>query len=248
VQAGVFEQFIGNPTCRHIIFGACHDNGYVRVLEKYEADAVTKHVTLLHSFDTAREFSSLNFLSIKMETIFRTSHVVRYKSPPLLMRQIAQGRENVHVATNPTWAARLAATGGTNGVAVSRRFMDLPPGAVLLNAAGQRVDTELHKPPLEALNSWQHKIKKARMRYCRLHHLRPSGCKGGCGYCHGLLSEEEILAFRHDLRLERCHAGLRCRDAKCFYGHNCSCEKHGCNFSREMHNVDVTTVHVLSGP
>nr|CEG03552.1 unnamed protein product [Fusarium acuminatum CS5907] len=28
-EAGTFKQFVSNPTCRHIIFGACHDNSYV---------------------------------------------------------------------------------------------------------------------------------------------------------------------------------------------------------------------------
>jgi hypothetical protein len=247
VQAGVFEQFVRNPTCRHVIFGACHDNGYVRVLEKYEKNAVAERVTLLHSFDTGREFGSLKFQSTKMETIFRTEHVGHLKSPALAMRQTLT-QENVYVTTDSTWAARLGAAGGTNGVAVSRKIKDLPPGAVLLNAAGQRVDAELPQPPPEALNIWNHKIKKAKMRYCRMHHLHPRGCKGGCGYSHGPLSEEEKLVFRHDLRLERCHVGVECHDAKCFYGHNCSCGKQPCNFFPEMHNVDVTTVHVLPGP
>ncbi|SCO47771.1 uncharacterized protein FFMR_08836 [Fusarium fujikuroi] len=46
---GTFKQFVSNPTCRHIIFGACHDNSYVRLLEDYVHDSsVVDRVTLLH--------------------------------------------------------------------------------------------------------------------------------------------------------------------------------------------------------
>lgn len=241
MQAGVFEQFVRNPTCRHVIFGACHDNGYVRVLEKV---AVPERVTLLHSFDMGREFGSLKFQSTKMETIFRTEHVGHQTSPAVAMRQTLRP-ENVYATTDSTWAARVGAAGGTNGVTVSRKIKDLPPGAILLNAAGQRVDAKLPQPPPEAWNSWDHKIKKAKMRYCRIYHLQPGGCKGGCGYSHGPLSEEEILVLRHHLRHEPCNIGLPCRVATCFYGHNCSCGTQFCKFLPEMHNVDVTTVHVL---
>lgn len=35
---GVFEKFIRNPTCRHIVFGACHDNSHVKMLEEFAVD------------------------------------------------------------------------------------------------------------------------------------------------------------------------------------------------------------------
>src|SRR4051812_41681720 len=62
VIPGVFDQFIRSPMCKHVVFGACHDNGYVRKLEGFVRDpSVCGRLTLLKSFETGREFSSLPF-------------------------------------------------------------------------------------------------------------------------------------------------------------------------------------------
>ncbi|RYP42111.1 hypothetical protein DL767_000476 [Monosporascus sp. MG133] len=69
---GALKHYVESPSCRHILFAACHDNGYVRTLEKYDREpSAAKKITLLRSFQTGREFSSLGLPSITFESVFR---------------------------------------------------------------------------------------------------------------------------------------------------------------------------------
>jgi len=225
-KAGSFKQFVRNPTCRHIIFGACHDNSYVRLLEDYaHDDSVVDQVTLLHGFSVGREFRDLRFKSFKMENVFKCAPV----------RSLAPTPEPLApVSSSSSWASTV----GSKADASSRK----PKGesSVRLNSAGCRIDDHLRKPKQQALDSWQHKVGKVGMRYCRLYHLSGSCSNSSCKYSHGPLSDEEKLVFRRQVRMGVCNAGLQCRDVACLYGHNCSCSKATCKFSPEMHKVDVS--------
>ncbi|KAF2499390.1 hypothetical protein BU16DRAFT_535752 [Lophium mytilinum] len=243
---GIFEQFVKNPTCRHIVFGACHDNGYVRMLEKYAGDSIiAERVTLLHSFEIGREFHALNFQSTRMEDLFRAESVQSLGTVVSVGHQ-AVPREEERNGTATTWAALAKANGGTEKQGVSIKIKD--PQTVLVNAAGQRVDVRLGKPSQAAFDSWNHKVKVAGLKYCRPYQLW-GGCKGKCNYSHGPLSKEEKLVYRRLVRGEPCHVGSKCRDAKCYYGHNCSCQKQKCpnKFPVDMHRVDESTAEVWAG-
>ncbi|RFN42555.1 rna exonuclease 3 [Fusarium flagelliforme] len=154
---GSLKQFVRNPTCRHIIFGACHDNSYVRLLEDYaHDDSVVDRVTLLHGFSVGREFRDLRFKSFKMEDVFNSAPV----------RNLAPTPEPLaSVSSSSSWAS----TGGSKADASSRESR--AESSVRLNSAGYRIDDYLRKPNKQAVNSWYHKVVKAQMRYCRLYHL-----------------------------------------------------------------------------
>lgn len=216
------------------------------MLEEYQQSVIADRVTLLRSFETGKEFSGLSFPCFEMKKIFRSKPVgYRASSPPAIPQALGN---SANTTPTSTWAARLSTTGGNNTVFVSRQSRDLPPGAVLLNAAEQRIDAQLPSPSRMAWNSWHQKTKRVGMRYCRSFHLHPDSCDkdpDDC-YSHGPLSEEEKFAFRHELRREKCYTGLQCRDPYCFYGHNCSCDGRQCKLPLEMHNVDIATIHVSS--
>ncbi|KAF2810481.1 uncharacterized protein BDZ99DRAFT_313074 [Mytilinidion resinicola] len=240
---GVFEQFVKNPTCRHIVFGACHDNGYVRVLEKHAGDsAVAERVTLLHSFDIGREFYTLSFQSTRMEDIFRAEYVQGFGAVASVGHQAVPEEETNGTAT--TWAALARVTESTDKKDLSTKIRDAQ--TVLVNAAGQRVDVKPAQPSKAALESWNHKVNVLRLRFCRPYHLL-GGCNGKCNYSHGPLTKDEKLVLRRYIRGEPCHVGPKCREAKCYYGHNCSCQKQKCQFSTEMHRVDESTAEVWTG-
>ncbi|QPC62800.1 hypothetical protein HYE67_005031 [Fusarium culmorum] len=225
---GCFKQFVRNPTCRHIIFGACHDNSYVRLLEDYcHDDFVVDRVTMLHGFSVGREFRGLRFKSFKMEDIFKAAPV----------RDVASSPESLaSVPSSSSWASTV----GSKADASSRKSR--AKSLVRLNSAGCRIDDHLRKPNKQALDSWKHKVGKVGMRYCRLHHLCGSCSNSSCKYSHGPLTEEEKLVFRREVRMGVCNAGLKCRDVACLYGHNCSCSKATCKFPAEMHQIDVSEV------
>lgn len=247
IQTGVFEQFVRNPSCRHIMFGACHDNGYVRMLEDFAVDhAVAERVTLLYSFHIGKEFDKLPFKSTKMDAIFRTASPEGSNTATSVSYQGVSRTEYAHITAPKTWAALARRNGDSGEVAVPAETNNLSSRTVLVNAAGHRVDVKLPQPSQAALESWKRKVKVAGMRYCRMYHLS-GGCHGGCGYSHGPLSDEEKVVYRRNLRVEFCHTGLGCRDASCYYGHNCSCNKPKCKFPPEMHGIAEATAEVWMG-
>ncbi|KAL3430977.1 hypothetical protein BDV09DRAFT_177380 [Aspergillus tetrazonus] len=242
---GTFQQFITNPTCRHVIFGACHDNGYVRLLERHQNTAAADQVTLLRPFETGREFAGLKgFRSVRLETIFRSEPVFIRNSPPPAHRTLI-AEEVQGVGSPPRGTPWVTPTPISPRNVVPRKTEDLPANSVYINAANQRLDSELPPMSAEAIRSWEHKVNTAKMRYCRKHHLQAGRCTGACDYSHGPLTPGEVLVYRHRVRQEVCNAGPRCRDANCFYGHHCSCARPSCKFPAAMHDVDVSSVSVF---
>ena len=231
-----------NPTCCHIVFGACHDNGYVRLLEDFLEDpAVVNRITLLHSFSVGKEFQRLPFRSITMNSVFRTS------SPEVSRIATSNNSHGVsatmmsHNTTGHTWTSRATVEGKSNEDSTHKKVLSR---RILVNAIGQRVDERLSHPSQAATDSWNHKTKVVKMRYCRTYQLSGS-CPGSCGYSHGLLSDDEKLVYRLILRREVCHTGLKCRDWRCHYGHNCFCKKQSCKFTKDMHTVNNATAEVV---
>lgn len=212
------------------------------MLEDYDQSVLASRVTLLQPFDLGREFTTLKLPCMQMKGIFRTQRVANHQSPSPTRRQLSE--QSAKVAKGLTWATHLTVDGDTNSVNVSTKFEDLPSGAVFLNSANQRIDAKLREPHPKAVESWRHKTRKANMRYCRAYQLHRGGCDKDNCYSHGPLSDEEKLVFRNELRLERCFTGVQCNDSDCFFGHNCSCTNQRCKLSLEMHNVDLTSIHV----
>jgi hypothetical protein len=219
---------VKNPTCRHIVFGACHDNGYVRTLEDFADDsAIVERTTLLYSYIVGKEFRKLPFQSTAMESIFRTTS-------PEISSPVTNLSYDIAVETKGMTSSEESVPAKTKSPSV---------GTVLINATGHRVDVVIPRPPQSAWDSWHHKVISAKMRFCRMYHLSNS-CTGKCDYLHGPLSEGEKIAYRTELRGKFCHVGLKCRDVACHYRHNCDCKNKVCKFPKEMHGVDKTTTKV----
>jgi len=70
----MFRFFYGNPSCKHIIFGGCHDTGYNNTLRQYKHDpAAFSKISLLETIPAHpvyREFDG--FKMIKFPSVFRT--------------------------------------------------------------------------------------------------------------------------------------------------------------------------------
>jgi hypothetical protein len=71
----MLRTFTDNPTCKHIIFGGCHDTGYLLNLDQYKHNpAKASRITLLESTLPARGFSDLpNFQRTRFDAVFRTA-------------------------------------------------------------------------------------------------------------------------------------------------------------------------------
>lgn len=69
----MLRTFSDNPTCRHIIFGGCHDAGYLLNLDQFKHnEAKASRITLLESTPAYRGFTELpNFKRAKFDDVFR---------------------------------------------------------------------------------------------------------------------------------------------------------------------------------
>ncbi|KAF1961397.1 hypothetical protein CC80DRAFT_488687 [Byssothecium circinans] len=69
----MLRTFSDNPTCKHIVFGGCHDAGYLLNLDQYKHHArKAARITLLESTPVFRGFSDLpNFQRARFDGVFR---------------------------------------------------------------------------------------------------------------------------------------------------------------------------------
>lgn len=77
--------FIDNPTCKHIIFGGCHDAGYLNNLEPYKHDAnKASRITLLESTPYYPGFVNLpsSFKRARFDDVFKSEPLPEF-GPPL---------------------------------------------------------------------------------------------------------------------------------------------------------------------
>jgi hypothetical protein len=70
----MLRTFSDNPTCKHIIFGGCHDAGYLLNLDQYKHNPQkAARITLLESTPAYRGFTDLpNFVRTRFDGVFRT--------------------------------------------------------------------------------------------------------------------------------------------------------------------------------
>ncbi|KAF2688800.1 hypothetical protein K458DRAFT_414498 [Lentithecium fluviatile CBS 122367] len=71
----MLRTFSDNPTCKHIIFGGCHDAGYLLNLDQYKHHAnKAARITLLESTPAYRGFTDLpNFQRTRFDSVFKNA-------------------------------------------------------------------------------------------------------------------------------------------------------------------------------
>ncbi|KAF2266099.1 hypothetical protein CC78DRAFT_615404 [Lojkania enalia] len=69
----MLRTFSDNPTCKHIVFGGCHDAGYLLNLDQYKHnEAKASRITLLETTPAQQGFAKLpNFKKTQFDTVFR---------------------------------------------------------------------------------------------------------------------------------------------------------------------------------
>ncbi|KAK5661101.1 hypothetical protein OQA88_10991 [Cercophora sp. LCS_1] len=250
-----FRQFAENPSCRHIFLAGCHDNGYVRMLEKYVHDqVVAAKVTLVKSFQVGTEFSTLPFQTVSFDAVFRSgplgapnSQKVRLITPQDIPAGSGTGaRLDKGGASPPATYATRAASISSEPLGTSRLLpllSDLGANVILLNDRNQRVDCALPLKSPSSVASWHEKTVIGKKRYCSMFHLQGSCSVSQCSYLHGSISSGEKNVLRHNLRAQKCKKLGECRDRKCYYGHHCGCSGQKCSgrFPAGSHGVDVSS-------
>ncbi|KAK4134662.1 hypothetical protein BT67DRAFT_441826, partial [Trichocladium antarcticum] len=263
---GVFRQFVESPSCQHVFLACCHDNGYVRMLEKYVHNPeVVSKVTMVKSSQTGSEFGGLPFRSMTMGSVFNSRPLnlgaglpftatatkaggepasTIQGSPPPLSRSPTQTSKSSSPST--TYASRTAAVQAvlTPPTVASRPlpiFGTREPTIILVNDDDWRIDMPLPAKSPSAIEAFNRKTYGQGKRYCNAHHLQ-GRCPGNCGYLHDLVTPKEKLVMRHQLRGRKCHDRGKCRDALCYYSHHCACPGGSkCTFPIAMHGIDVAS-------
>ncbi|KAL1632336.1 hypothetical protein SLS56_003751 [Neofusicoccum ribis] len=210
----IMRVFISNIQCKHIIFGGCHDNGYLPNLDTYKHDpSYSSRISLLETTPATAGFTALKFKTVNFTSVFRPDEL------PEHLGKTGMTTKSISIAPIKQ---------------KERKF-------VLLNAYDQRIDEKLAKVERGALERFHAKISKQKM--CNEYHLKGACTLGPtCPYGHGeKLSPVDRLALQHKARNIPCSFLSDCREVSCYYGHNCpydECSRgDNCYFSM-THDMD----------
>jgi hypothetical protein len=123
----MLRTFSDNPTCRHIIFGGCHDAGYLNNLDPFKHnEAKASRITLLETTPAYREFAGLsNFKHAKFDEVFRNEPLPESAPIPAVNTAIAAAQSPPPSAQPP-----LVMRSSTNGSMTNRT----PPAKSVLPA------------------------------------------------------------------------------------------------------------------
>ena len=251
------DSWIHNPTCKHIFFAGCHDNGYLITLERFKHDkTVAQRITLVEAALFRSGFSELlhhDFRSICFNSIFRKDELpdAAPRLPPVSTRPTSPPQTMVPATAHPTsrapsapaldssWAA-VGKTGVTMRMIPMGSFKAAPAPEkkyILTNAAGQRLDPPL--PPRDSNAKFRlEELRDQGKKLCNSYHLNRGKCHSGarCPYKHEpKLNDKEIIALRYLSRGIFC--ATFCEDFDCYQGHQCPTERDrgSCGFGRECH-------------
>lgn len=245
----MFRIFVNNTHCRHIIFGGCHDNGYLNNLEPYKRDAtVAPRLSLLESTPAEYGYRNLGFPIVAFKNVFRQDplpSVYRQDSLPSVhqtqlrpatvplaaVQNISPVSQSPPAVSTASLAPSSAVSSwATIGGPVKTQQINIAPSskangavrkAVLLNVNDQRMDPKMGRADAVAFARVNQRIKEQKV--CNNYHLLGKCSNGtGCGYAHGdRLDAKEQLALRQKARERVCPLGSDCRDVDCFFGHQC---------------------------
>ncbi|KAI1448757.1 hypothetical protein F5Y02DRAFT_280433 [Annulohypoxylon stygium] len=262
---------IHNLQCKHIIFGPCHDKGYIVELRPHQLDtSISTKLSLLETTVAPRDFQELRLRRVKFPNVFRSEPLPNRppSSPPALMSpptqmdfseiasEIAPGTPPVVNSMIPsTWAPP------TPTAKESRKFMSTqddsaipttpPLKYYLTNASGERVDEGLPytgpevESRLQMRSASEDRIAKKKGP-CNRWHINGRCDIYNCLYYHGeRLGPEEQIALKRRARGTFCAKRSACRDPDCLWGHHCryggKCTRQWECAFNEVHHVDAVS-------
>ncbi|KAI1392860.1 uncharacterized protein F4822DRAFT_143447 [Hypoxylon trugodes] len=254
-----------NLQCKHIIFGPCHDKGYIVELRPYQLETViSTKLSLLETTPAPRDFQELRFRRVQFPNVFR-SELLPESPAPTFTPSLPP--------TNSTNYADVASKWRSNSPLVNefKSFMISPsekpvkstksPKPVankgkyyIINSSGERLDEPLPRCDPNAEARLAERTKKESRGPCNRYHLLGSCDEYYCTYYHGeRFGPAELLVLRIKARGSPCNFRGQCVNAGCAWGHNCryggkKCTRNGsCNFAFS-HDWDLVSSLVFLSP
>jgi len=243
--------FINNKQCKQILFGGCHDAGYLTFLDQYKLSDKAPKITLIQCVaeqHVINKYKSLNFSTVNLNSVFRSTALVDRPKPVATPPSSAptplrRGSGN----TSFTAASNGASSEGKTFVFItptSARESNEAPKRLYQNSKSERVDVPLFAVEDGVMKRINAKITRDG-KYCNEFHLTGKcSKKSNCPYVHGerLLGQEQ-LALRTKARNAPCQNGSECNKPGCFYGHHCPnirCAYPNCYFEH-LHGIDTVS-------
>ncbi|KAI1460002.1 hypothetical protein F4805DRAFT_419562 [Annulohypoxylon moriforme] len=226
---------VHNLQCKHIIFGPCHDKGYIAELRPYQFDtSISPKLSLLETTIPPRDFQELRFRRVRFSDVFRSEPLPDGPpppSPPIMLSPTTPltpppptNHSNIAFSSTPGVASMIPSSWDTGTppptIKESRKFTSTPdnsmrssappPKYYLINFAGQRVDEEIPFNDPEAEYRLQMRAAKEdkivkKRGPCNRWHVNGRCDITNCPYYHG-----ERLGYDEQLVLRRKARSMLC--------------------------------------
>ncbi|MCJ1294113.1 hypothetical protein MMC34_005670 [Xylographa carneopallida] len=241
----LFDLLVQSNQCKHIIFGGCHDQGYLSLLTPHKK--VDSCITLLKATTCNKKFRALGYRATEFPAVFKSVHL-----PENSNSGIDQSAHGAHVydVQNGIIQPQLSANPQVSGHLVPEGTRRRLEQVIYLNTDSQRVDTPILGITEQGRARFWHRTSHQHL--CNEYHLLgrcPALPGRPCMYDHGYVDPELILVLKERLRAQKCKTGGLCRSFDCYYGH--VCRRHGCtggkgcSFSSLLHNVDQGVISAI---
>ncbi|KAI2471352.1 hypothetical protein F4781DRAFT_387408 [Annulohypoxylon bovei var. microspora] len=167
---------VHNLQCKHIVFGPCHDRGYIVELRPYQLDTlISTKLSLLETTTAPRDFQELRFRRVRFNDVFRSEPLPDGPPPPssppppvMLSPMQPMNLSGTASRNTPDLTSSIPPRITSNITSIksspsptfkeSRKFMSTPDDSArstapplkyyLVNVRGDRVDEEI--PPSDA--------------------------------------------------------------------------------------------------
>ncbi|KAI0837619.1 hypothetical protein F5Y06DRAFT_270913 [Hypoxylon sp. FL0890] len=245
-----FRLMVYNLQCRHIIFGPCHDRGYIVELRPYQLETSTSaRISLLETTPASYEFQELKFRRVRFIDVFRSEPLpdgppspIATSSPPP-----SSSKSQNYATIVSTWRSTETPIKEFKNLAVtpSSSPRSTPMKYYLVNSAGERVDEPLPLPDLISNQRFRERSEREGRQPCNRWHLTGVCEVPTCTYYHGeRLSPGEQLVLRIRARGTFCARKSACNNVDCYWGHHCKygqkCRQaYTCTFAG-THDMDLT--------
>ncbi|KAJ5055957.1 hypothetical protein J3E74DRAFT_253569 [Bipolaris maydis] len=137
--------FIDNPTCRHLIFGGCHDAGYLLNFEPFKHNLLkASRITLLETTPAYSGFNALtNFRRTRFDVVFRAEQLPENPRPVNVANQ-APSQSPVQPPVQPV--VRPITTNSINSPSVTSRASVASPAPSVASTAVVEPDESNRDP------------------------------------------------------------------------------------------------------
>ncbi|KAI1378781.1 hypothetical protein F4677DRAFT_411969 [Hypoxylon crocopeplum] len=235
---------ISNLQCKHIIFGPCHDKGYIVELRPYQLEtSMSTKLTLLETTTAPREFQELTFRRVRFTEVFRSEPLP--DGPPTTASVVSPTKPAKYSIVASTWSRAIPFVGEseTSTATEEKTAEPSPRQYYLVNSSGERVDEQIPQFDAASETSFRDRCGKETRGPCNKFHLNGICKEYSCTYFHGKrFSPGEQLVQRTKARGSFCFSGGSCNNFECFWGHHCKygqkCKRYGCIFA-STHDMDL---------